>query len=107
MLIFGFRSFWRRKNRDSFRHFDMLGPTKTMTYIHLAIGVRVNRLNGGASRPMPKYVQSHQTEYKLHLNELRCNALCSFALYPGKVACPKPLFKCANQLWFTSKNEMI
>ena len=24
-----------------------------MTYIHLAIGVRVNRLNGGASRPMP------------------------------------------------------
>jgi hypothetical protein len=53
LLFFAFRSFWRRKNRDSFRHFDIFRPTKTMTYIHLAIGVRVSRLNGGASRPMP------------------------------------------------------
>ena len=53
MLIFAFRSFWRRKNRDSFRHFDIFRPTKTMTYIHLAIGVRISVLNGVASRPMP------------------------------------------------------
>ena len=64
-------------------------------------------LNSGASRPMPKNNQSHQTEYKLHLNELRSNALRSFALYPSKVACPDPIFKCTDQLWFTSKNEII
>ena len=52
MLIFAFRSFWRRKNRDSFRHFDIFRPTKTMTYIHLAIGMTVNEVKGGASCSM-------------------------------------------------------
>ena len=78
-----------------------------MTYIYLAILQARYAAGCTVSRSMPKYAQSHQTEFKLHLNEFRSNALRSFALHPSKVACPDPIFKCTDQLWFTSKNEII
>jgi len=51
--MFSLQSLWRHKKYDALRQLDIFCPTKTMTYIHLAIGMMVNSLNGGASRPMP------------------------------------------------------
>ena len=68
--------------------------------------VRLLNITSEVYRTMPKYAQSHQTEYTLRLIEVGFQALRSFALHPSKVACPDPIFKCTDQLWFTSKNEI-